>query len=220
MGASQGTTKKEEEARAWADAKDIEIATLHGENAKLLRMIQQTMEQHQRDIETLKKEALQFENIWQQQWDKHNQCQAGKADNPPPLPHELAHERDEPKKMMIECDWTLVVSDAELLRTKMKMVPLSERCIERAGFNKVWLRLGDDGQEALLRLRRVCQCQCHLQFDTKIEYEQFAKHVCIKEFLDMLFIDTRKMSRKEIDELNYSYDRLIEMLIENMKKTQ
>jgi len=211
MGASQGTTKKEEEARAWADAKDIEIATLHGENAKLLRMIQQTMEQHQRDIETLRKEALQFENIWQQQWDKHKL---------PSPPHELAHERDEPTKMMIECDWTLVVSDAELLRTKMKMVPLSERCIERAGFNKVWLRLGDDGQEALLRLRRVCQGQGHLQFDTKIEYEQFAKHVCIKEFLDMLFIDTRKMSRKEIDELNYSYDRLIEMLIETMKKTQ
>ena len=194
MGASQGTTKKEEEARA--DAKDIEIATLHEENAKLLHMIQQTMEQQQRDIETLRKEALQFEN-------------GG-----------LAHERDEPKKMRIECDWTLVVSDAELLRTKMKMVPLSERCIERAGFNKVWLRLGDDGQEALLRLRRVCQGQGHLQFDTKMEYEQFAKHVCIKEFLDMLFIDTRKMSRKEIDELNYSYDRLIEMLIEHMKKTQ
>lgn len=194
MGASQGTTKKEEEARA--DAKDIEIATLHGENAKLLHMIQQTMEQQQRDIETVRKEALQFEN-------------GG-----------LVHERDEPKKMRIECDWTLVVSDAELLRTKMKMVPLSERCIERAGFNKVWLRLGDDGQEALLRLRRVCQGQGHLQFDTKMEYEQFAKHVCIKEFLDMLFIDTRKMSRKEMDELNYSYDRLIEMLIEHMKKTQ
>ena len=210
MGASQGTTNHEqkEEALAWTDAKDTEIATLYEENAKLvnqLHMIQQTMEQQQRAIETLTTEISQVENDWKQQWDKHKQCQAGKT---------------EQRNAITECDWTLIVSDAELLKTKMKMIPLSERCIERSGFNKAWVRLGDDGQEALLRLRRVCQCQGRLQFDTKIEYEQFAKHVCIKEFLDMLFIDTRKMSRKEVDELNYSYDRLIEILIKNMKKPQ
>ena len=205
MGASQGTTKKEqkEEARVWADTKDIEIDTLCGENAKLwnqMRMIQQTIEQQQRDIETLTKKAHQVENEQQQQ-QQQQQCHA------------------EEQNAMIECDWKLVVSDAELLKTKMRMVALSDRCIERAGFNAVWVRLGNDGQEALLRLRRVSRHGRH-QFDTKTEYEQFAKHVCINEFIDTLFIDTRKMSRKEVAELDYSYDAMIERLIENMKKKQ
>lgn len=65
MGASQGKSKKEqkEEARLWAETKDIELATLYGENTKLVndtRLLQadfqtmkQTMEHQQRIIENM-----------------------------------------------------------------------------------------------------------------------------------------------------------------------
>jgi hypothetical protein len=56
MGASQGKSKKElnDEAREWARTKEIEVATLYGENAKLLnefRLLQADFQEMKRMME-------------------------------------------------------------------------------------------------------------------------------------------------------------------------
>ena len=80
MGASQGKSKKEqkEEARRWAENKDNEVATLYGENTKLMnemRLLQvdfqamkRTMEQEYRQRQAEQLKTLQaYEEALKQQ---------------------------------------------------------------------------------------------------------------------------------------------------------
>ena len=138
MGASHGKTKKQqkEEARQWAETKDTEIATLYGENTKLMndmRLLQadiqtmkRTMEQQQRIIENMSKDNAAMSRRFEE-----------KLDECCPTTQE-AHDAE--LQRMFDEEWELVLSSHKLVCSQARYMP---------GGKLDWEMLDDKGQQAV-----------------------------------------------------------------------
>ena len=86
MGASQGKSKKEqkEQARVWAENKDNEVATLYGENAKLMnemRLLHVDFQAMKRTMDQqLAKHEAQLKKLEEQLEHQKAQTEAAKED--------------------------------------------------------------------------------------------------------------------------------------------
>ena len=139
MGASHGKTKKQqkEEARQWAETKDIEVVTLYGENTKLmneLRILQadfqamkRTMEQQQHIIENMSKE---------------NAAMSRTLDECCPTTQE-AHDAE--LQRMFDEEWELVLSSHAIVSAQARYMP---------GGKLDWAMLDDKGLQAVGILQR------------------------------------------------------------------
>ena len=139
MGASHGKTKKQqkEEARQWAETKDIEVVTLYGENTKLmneLRILQadfqamkRTMEQQQHIIENMSKE---------------NAAMSRTLDECCPTTQE-AHDAE--LQRMFDEEWELVLSSHAIVSAQVRYMP---------GGKLDWAMLDDKGLQAVKILQR------------------------------------------------------------------
>jgi hypothetical protein len=148
MGASQGKTNQEqkEEARLWADAKDIQILTLCEENTKLINEIhllqadfqamKRTIEQQQLIIEKMSKEKsprrVRFEEDAKEE---QRVCCC-------PTTQE---EHDAELQYMFDKEWELVVSSHALVSAQKRYMP---------GEKLDWTMLDDKGQEAAILLQK------------------------------------------------------------------
>ena len=143
MGASHGKSKKEqkEQARVWAENKDNEVATLYGENTKLMndmRLLQvdiqtmkRTMEQQQRIIENMSKENAAMSRRYE---DKLDECC--------PTTQE-AHDAE--LQRMFDEEWELVLSSHAIVSAQVRYMP---------GGKLDWAMLDDKGQQAIQILQR------------------------------------------------------------------
>ena len=145
MGASQGKTKSElkEEARMWAENKDVEITTLYGENTKLanelrllhvdIQAMKRTMEQQQLVIENMSKEnaancekksprRVHFE-------EEQEMCCC-------PTTQE-AHDAE--LQRIFDDEWDLVVSSHAIVTAQRRCMP---------GGKLYWAMLDDEGEQA------------------------------------------------------------------------
>ena len=150
MGASQGKSKKQqkEEAHQRAETKDIELATLYGENTKLtneMRLLQvdfqamkQMIEQQKLVIEYLAREngkmLKRFEDKEPEQ-EKQGACCCPTT--------EEAHEAE--LQRMFDEEWELVLSSHALVSAQMRYMP---------GGKLDWAMLDEKGQQAATLLQQ------------------------------------------------------------------
>jgi hypothetical protein len=138
MGASQGKTKNQqkEEARQWAETKDIEVVTLYGDNTKLmneLRILQaefqamkRTIDQQQIIIENMTKENAAISRRFEE-----------KLDECCPTTQE-AHDAE--LQRMFDEEWELVLSSHASLSAQARYMP---------GGKLDWTMLDDKGLQAV-----------------------------------------------------------------------
>jgi hypothetical protein len=181
MGASHGKTKKQqkEEARQWAETKDIEVVTLYGENTKLmneLRILQaefqamkRTMEQQQRIIENMSKENAAMSRRFEEKLEEQQQRIIENMSKENAVIREIksprrVHFEDEDKRErgVCCCPTTQEAHDAELQRMfdeEWELV-LSSHAIVSAqvrympGGKLDWAMLDDKGLQAVGILQR------------------------------------------------------------------
>ena len=155
MGASHGKTKKQqkEEARQWAETKDIEVVTLYGENTKLmneLRILQaefqamkRTMEQQQRIIENMSKENAVIREIKSPRrvhFEDEDKRERGVCCCPTT---QEAHDAE--LQRMFDEEWELVLSSHAIVSTQVRYMP---------GGKLDWAMLDDKGLQAVGILQR------------------------------------------------------------------
>ena len=155
MGASHGKTKKQqkEEARQWAETKDIEVVTLYGENTKLmneLRILQaefqamkRTMEQQQRIIENMSKENVVTREIKSPRrvhFEDEDKRERGVCCCPTT---QEAHDAE--LQRMFDEEWELVLSSHAIVSAQVRYMP---------GGKLDWAMLDDKGLQAVGILQR------------------------------------------------------------------